>query len=252
MISSPQTEGFIRQVYLKKDNGTAKKYPFSIPSVLALEKVRFHPQVTFFVGENGTGKSTIVEAIAIAAGFNPEGGSKNFHFSTQESESPLHEALTLVRNPRREKHGFFLRAESFFNVASNIDHMDESGGENRIIDSYGGVSLHKQSHGESFMSLAIHRFGPQGLFVLDEPEAALSPQRQLAFLYRLGELCSQGCQFIIATHSPIILGYPNAVIWQTTESGLDKSSYEELNHVIFTRDFLNHREKYTNEILASL
>ena len=254
MKSTQPTEGFIRQVYLNQNAvGNRDEYPFSLPSVQELEKVHFHPKVTFFVGENGTGKSTLIEAIAIAAGFNPEGGSKNFHFNTRSSESPLHEALMLVRNPYREKHGFFLRAESFYNVASNIEELDRAGGYGRpIIESYGGKSLHNQSHGESFMALAIHRFGPGGLFILDEPEAALSPQRQLALLYRMHELSNQGCQFIIASHSPIILGFPDATIWETTQSGLRERKYEELSHVIFTRDFLNHREKCTEDIMQQL
>ncbi len=170
--------------------------------------------MTYFVGENGSGKSTLLEAIAVAAGFNAEGGSMNFHFSTRSSESALAGALRLVRSVRRPRTGFFLRAESFFNLATAIEQLDKDPGGSPIIDSYGGRSLHEQSHGESFLAVALHRFGPQGLYVLDEPEAALSPLRQMSMLRRMRDLVHQGCQFIVATHAPILLAYPGASIQQ--------------------------------------
>src|ERR1700722_465934 len=166
-------------------------YPFSIPAIGAIDGLVLHPRVTYFVGENGSGKSTLLEGLAVAAGFNPEGGSMNFRFSTRSSESSLAGALRLVRSVRRPRTGFFLRAESFFNLATTIEMLDKDPMGPPIIGSYGGRSLHEQSHGESFMALALHRFGPQGLYVLDEPEAALSPLRQMSTLRRMHDLAQQ-------------------------------------------------------------
>src|SRR6478736_8747186 len=181
--------GFISSVRLMTDRAASKtEYPFSIPAVAAIGKeLKLNPKATFFVGENGSGKSTLLEAIAVAAGLNPEGGSRNFKFATRASHSELHGALRLVRRGKRPRTAFFLRAESYFNVATNIEDLDrESGGG--IIDYYGGRSLHEQSHGESFLALLQHRFGSHGLYLLDEPEAALSPRRQLAVLARIHRL----------------------------------------------------------------
>ena len=166
-------------------------YPFNLPAVQALDNLRFSP-VTYFVVENGSGKSTILEAIAVAFGFNVEGGTINFKFATRSSESPLHAALRLVRHAR-PRGGFFLRAESFFNVATEVERLDVSG--------YGDRSLHEQSHGESFLALLKYRFGPNDRYILDDPEAALSPARQLALLVRMNELVESNCQLIIG-HTP--------------------------------------------------
>jgi predicted ATPase len=218
------------------------QYPFSVPAVKGLETFEFHPKVTYLVGENGSGKSTLIEAIATAAGFNPEGGTLNIKFNTRASESTLHRYLRLVRGVRRPKNGFFLRAESFFNVATAIDDAGAT-------HNYGGVSLHEQSHGESFMALVNNRFGRNGLYILDEPEAALSPQRQLALLSAIHALVSQGdSQFIIATHSPIVLAYPDAAIHMLTNAGLEQVKYEETEHYALTRDFLNNRERYLTRL----
>ncbi len=169
------------------------RYPFSIPAIRSLHSLELHPRVTFLVGENGMGKSTLVEAIAIAAGFNAEGGSKNFNFASRRSESELHTALRLVRGVRRPKTGYFLRAESYFNVATEIERLDREGGMGPpIIASYGGRSLHEQSHGESFIALVKNRFSANGFYVLDEPEAALSPQKQLSFLVAMHDLVQGG------------------------------------------------------------
>lgn len=226
-------------------------YPFSLPAVRALADapLAFAP-VTYFVGENGSGKSTLLEAVAVAMGFNAEGGTKNFHFETRRSESPLHAALRLGRGARRPQNGFFLRAESFFNLATEIERLDQGPSFGPpVIDSYGGRSLHEQSHGESFLSLFLHRFGPDGLYVLDEPEAALSPQRQLAFLVRMHELVRQGCQFVVATHAPIVLAYPGATIYRVDERGLTAIAYDEAEPVAVTRDFLAQRERYLARLL---
>jgi predicted ATPase len=220
-------------------------YPFSIPAVRAVDGLSLHPRVTYFVGENGSGKSTLLEAIAIAAGFNPEGGSMNMRFSTRSSESELADKLRLVRSVRRPRTGFFLRAESFFNVATTIEDLGPE-----ILASYGGRSLHAQSHGESFIALALHRFGPDGLYVLDEPEAALSPLRQMSMLRRVHDLVRQGCQFIVATHSPILLAYPEAWIYELDERGVRRIAYEDASTVRVTRDFLGDRDRTLDELFS--
>lgn len=220
-------------------------YPFSIPSIGSLDELELDAKVTFLIGENGSGKSTLIEAIAVLAGFNAEGGSKNFHFGTRRSESALHKFMRPVRSHRRQRDGFFLRAESYFNVATEIERLDSGGGGPPIIDSYGGVSLHEQSHGESFLALATHRFGGEGLYILDEPEAALSPQRQLALLSIINEHVEErGSQFVVATHSPILMAYPNALIYRLGPNGIDRVAYEDTEHYRITRDFLNSPERY--------
>jgi len=218
-------------------------YPFNLPVVRDLDELVFHPKVTFLVGENGSGKSTLIEALAVAWGFNAEGGSRNFNFETAASHSPLHSFVRPARSTKRAKDGYFLRAESHFNVASQIDQL---GAEM----SYGGVSLHAQSHGESFFSLLDHRFRGAGLYIMDEPEAALSPNRQLSFLARMHELIGQQSQFIIATHSPIILGYPDAWIYQTTPRGIERVEYEDTDHYQVTRSFLNRRQVFLDALLS--
>ena len=249
-------EPFLRSATIPRERVSSEAaYPFSIPAVRALvapESLALHPKVTFLVGENGSGKSTLVEAIAVAAGFNAEGGSKNFNFATKSTESALHQAIRLVRGARRERTGFFLRAESLYNVATKIEELDEAPGRGPQITSvYGGVSLHEQSHGESFMALALHRFFVNGLYILDEPEAALSPRRQLALLSLIHQHVSKrGSQFLIATHSPILLAYPEAAIYQLDAQGLAPIAYEDTEHFRVTLDFLANRESYLRHLLA--
>jgi predicted ATPase len=225
-------------------------YPFNLAVLRGLDELAFHPKVTFLVGENGSGKSTLIEALAVAWGFNPEGGGKNFQFGTRASHSDLHRFVRPVRGVKRPRDGFFLRAESFFNVGTQIETLDREPGGPPIIDAYGGVSLHEQSHGESFFALLEHRFQGGGLYILDEPEAALSPSRQLSFLARMHRLAGQASQFIIATHSPIILGYPDAWIYQAGPSGLDRIDYEDTDHFQVTRNFLNRRKTFLDILLA--
>jgi predicted ATPase len=196
---SGEAPPFLLRLQLVRERiASSDGYPFSIPAVAAIDGLSLHPHVTYFVGANGSGKSTLLEGIAIAAGFNPEGGSMNLRFATWSSESSLAGALRLVRSVRRPRTGFFLRAESFFNVATTIEQLGP-----QIMASYRGRSRHEQSHGESFIALALHRFGRDGLYVLDEPEAALLPLRQMSMLRRMHDLVRQGCQFIVATHAPI-------------------------------------------------
>ncbi len=220
------------------------KYPFSLAAVRPLEILELHPAVTFFVGENGSGKSTLLEAIAIGSGFNPEGGSRNFRFGTRESHSELHRFLRLARGFPRPRDGFFLRAESFFNVATEIEKLDaEPGAGPRIGPAYGERPLHEQSHGESFLALLVNRFRGEGLYLLDEPEAALSPSRQLAVLTRMHDLVLQKSQFIIATHSPILMAYPEAYIYAFSPKGIERVAYQDTEHYRVTRDFLSHPQR---------
>lgn len=241
---------YIQQVQLLRDKVTSfDEYPFSLPAVTKLDKITFHPAVTFLVGENGAGKSTLLEAIAVAWGFNPEGGSHNFRFSTRASHSSLSDHLRLVKGVHRPKDGFFLRAESFFNVATEIERLDEEPGGPPLIDSYGSRSLHEQSHGESFFTLLMDRFRGRGLYLLDEPEAALSPTRQMAMISRMHQLVTDQSQFIIATHSPIIMAYPNAQILLIDEEGIQPVEYTETEHYRVTKDFLNRYERFLKELI---
>jgi len=226
------------------------QYPFSLPVVRSLDHVDLHPKMTYFIGENGSGKSTLLEAIAVFLGFNAEGGGKNFSFGTRRSHSELHQFLRVAKGYRRPRTGYFLRAESFFNVATEIERLDkEASGGPLIIDSYGGRSLHEQSHGESFLALMNERFSGEGLYILDEPEAALSPQRQLAVLSRIHDLVLEGSQFIVATHSPILMAYPDARIYQCGPGGLSPIAYEDTEHFQVTRSFLANPQRMLRALM---
>lgn len=207
-------------------------YPYNIPAVAKLGRLELDPHVTFFVGENGSGKSTLIEAIAMRAGFNPEGGTKNFSTASRPSESPLHDALRLARGAKREQGGFFLRAETMFNVSTEAEAYRE----------YGWDDLHAKSHGESFLWVINNRFRDRGLFILDEPEAALSPTRQLALIARMHQLIKGGSQFIIATHSPILLAYPKAKILVLDREGVTPTRYKDTEHYAVTKSFLQDPE----------
>ena len=217
--------------------------------LMAGNELLFDWPMTFLVGENGSGKSTLLEAIAVACGFNPEGGTRNFNFSTRNTHSELCDCILLTRYGY-PKDVFFLRAESFYNVASNIDELDEAGGIGpQLKDSYGGKSLHAQSHGESFISLVQNRFGGRGLYLLDEPEAALSPMRLMSLLVAMDGLVKKASQFIICTHSPILMAYPGAEIYQLSDEGIERADYKNTEHYIVTKQFLDNPERMLKYLL---
>jgi predicted ATPase len=251
-MSTSDSEQYVREVKLRRERiPSFDQYPFSLPVVRKLNTLALHPAVTFIVGENGTGKSTLLEALAVAWGFNPEGGTKNFKFQTRGSHSALHECLTLIKGIHRPRDGFFLRAESFFNLATDIERMDaEPAPAPPIINSYGGRSLHEQSHGESFFSLMMNRFGGNGFYVLDEPEAALSPSRQLAMIVRMHQLVQSRSQFVVATHSPILMAYPDAWLYQITPEGLTRIEYRQTEHYIVAKRFLNDPKMQLDRLLS--
>ena len=245
------TSQFVIRLSLQREKvDSFDRYPFSLPAVRTLYQVEMHPRMTYFVGENGSGKSTLLEAIAVSLGFNAEGGSKNFSFGTRRSHSDLHAYLRVAKGIRRPRTGFFLRAESFYNVATEIERLDEDPfGGPPITGAYGGKSLHEQSHGESFLALMNERFRGQGLYILDEPEAALSPQRQLAVLSRIHDLILEGSQFIIATHSPILMAYPDACIYHCGKEGVAQIAFEETEHYQVTRAFLADPQRMLRTLL---
>ncbi len=224
-------------------------YLGGIPAIRALGTLDLsRAPVTFLAGENGTGKSTILEALAVLAGFNPEGGSRNFNFKTADTHSGLYQRMRMVRTAARARDGFFFRAESFYNVASNIDELDD--GDGSSFYSYGGRSLHRQSHGESFLSLVLNRLGGNGLYLFDEPEAALSPARQLTLLAAIHRLVENRSQLVIATHSPILLSYPNAVIYLLNGEGIQPVRYEDTEHYQIMKSFMDNPKRMLDVLLS--
>ncbi|MGH3693933.1 MAG: AAA family ATPase [Pseudonocardiaceae bacterium] len=243
---------FVQHVRLAP-NTEVDRYPFDLPVVRWLSRAEgldLGRSMTFLVGDNGTGKSTLVEALAVAAGFNAEGGSQSFRFATRATESSLGDHVVL-RWGRKPRTGYFLRAESFYNVATEIERLDADPDSPPLLPAYGGVSLHARSHGESFLDLVIHRFGPNGLYLLDEPEAALSARGCLALVRRIGELVARGSQFIVATHSPILLAVPNARILQIdTDGAIEQVDYDAAEPVTLTRGFLADPARFLHHLFT--
>jgi predicted ATPase len=240
-----QAKPYLQRIELDYDSvESLEEYPFHIPAIRELYELKFHPDVTFFVGENGSGKSTLLEGIAIGQGFGAEGGTKNMQFATAQTVSPLHRHLKFSKSFKKPRDYFFLRAESFYNVATYADELG-------YLKGYGDKSLHARSHGESFMTLLLSKFKGNGLYLLDEPEAALSPSRQLAALSAIHQLVENDSQFIIATHSPILLAYPRSKIILFDGSGLTETTYEDTEHFAITRDFLNNYPRRIEQVLAS-
>ncbi len=245
---------FLKNIQVVDWPDNTSDYPFNLSALQGLEEIQFDKAITYFVGENGSGKSSVLEAIAVSAGFNSEGGSRHNVFSTVDTGPSLADHFHLSWWPK-VTNGFFLRAESFFNFSTYIDNIArDSPEESRVYASYGGRSLHQQSHGESFLSLFTHRFRHKNkaLYLLDEPEAALTPMRQLALLRILWDHEQSGrSQFIMATHSPILLAYPGADILSFDSSPLRSVSYEQTDHYIITKEFLLHRDRMLQELFKS-
>jgi predicted ATPase len=245
MMRNPTDPPFLKSVTLRRDLvASFDEFPFCIPAIKHLHTLDMHPRVTFFVGENGTGKSTLLEAMAVAEGFNPEGGSRHAMFKTKDThQQSLPYKLSLGKNKIPKGDSFFLRAESFYNLSSYIEEIGYS-------HAYGDKPLHQQSHGEAFLSLMMHRLTGNGLYFFDEPEAALSPQRQLTFLAALHGLVQAGGQFVIATHSPIIMAYPDSTILHFTAAGIVPIAYDQTEHYKVTRAFLDRRDLMLNELMS--
>ena len=227
-------------------SGETGDYTDELPALRDVERVDLHPRVTFLVGENGSGKSTLVEALAVALKLNPEGGGRLLRFATRASHSQLHRRIHLERAPMPPHTMFFLRAESVFNLATAIEEGGPIGERENVYER----PLHEQSHGESFLDIAVNRLGPRGLYLFDEPEAALSVRGQLALLRRLHELVLEESQFIVATHSPILLGYPDAAILQLGDDGIRPIAFDEAPQVELTRAFLDDPQRFLRHLLA--
>ena len=245
--------GFVDSVSIYEADGQDpidwRRFPFNVPAIRNLGQMTLNPAVTFLAGENGSGKSTLIEGMAIRLGFGEQGGTRNFNFGQREVDGRLHDYMRFERTPghRRESDGFFLRAESFFNVATEIDQLQSVDGG--MYAHYGGKSLHRLSHGEAFIALVQNRFHDESLFLLDEPEAALSPARQLVLLKEIHWLVSSGCQFIIATHSPILMAYPRSSIYWLDQKGAQLVEWEQIEHVELTRSFLNSPHTFMRHLL---
>jgi predicted ATPase len=235
---------FLRRVVSLPERLDPSRYPFNVRAFSHGIDLEFQTNVTFFVGENGSGKSTLLEALAECCGFNPEGGNRDHHREALADRSELAQALRLSWLPKIAE-GFFMRAESFYNFATYIEQVSD-------LRAYGGKSLHEQSHGESFLALFANRF-EQGIYILDEPEAALSPQRQLSFLRIIHDLETPGhAQFLISTHSPIILSYPGAALFSLDGDSIREIAYRDTEHYLVTRDFLNSPERYFKHLFGGV
>jgi len=245
-----QEKPYLREIIYNRDKvENFLEYPFNIPAIKNLTNLKFHPDVTFLVGENGTGKSTLLEAIAVLMGFNAEGGTKSSTFSTKKTHSILHNHLKRIRSFKLPGDGYFLRAESFYNLASLMDDIAEA--DPGYLAPYGGKSLHEQSHGESFMATLVNKLRGNGLYLMDEPEAALSPSRQMAALSAIHKLVEKKSQFIIATHSPILLAYPRAKIYQFSDTEIKLIKYEDTEHFSITKMFLDRHEQMLEKLMVN-
>ncbi|MBE6307762.1 MAG: ATP-binding cassette domain-containing protein [Bacteroidales bacterium] len=236
---------YIKKITNEKQISERLEYPYNIPAIRNLNEFEFNNNVTFIIGENGTGKSTLIEAIAIRAGFNPEGGSLFLNYQTQNTHSTLYRDIKLTRGTIRNKDGYFLRAESFYNIATEIDRITDGF---KLLKNYGGA-LHKRSHGEGFLGVVLNRLSGNGLYIFDEPESGLSLSSIFKLIVKIKELEKNNSQFIIATHSPILLAYPGAEIYKITNYGLELTNYENTEQFCFTKYFILNYNKIINELL---
>ena len=232
---------FIRAASMDWDGVDKSSYLWNIPAIAGVEWVDFDKPVTCFVGENGSGKSTLLEAMAINCGFNPEGGTKHYSFSTFDSHSELNQCMRLIKGPKKPRWGYFLRAESFYNVATAEAAYSQSGGTPQ--------HLHEKSHGESFLATVHNNFQGGGVYLLDEPEAALSPQRQLTLLREIYTCAQAGAQFFIVTHSPILLGLPDAAILSFDDGPIHPIAYEDTDSYQIMSLFLSDRRRILHDLL---
>ena len=237
---------YINKIINRRPMDERGKYPYNIPAIQHLNEFEFKNNVTFIIGENGSGKSTFIEAIAVSIGLNPEGGSSYLNYHTYDTHSNLFNDLKLTRGPYRNKDSFFLRAESFYNAASELDRISN---KYEMLMNYGGF-LHERSHGESFLSVILNRLSGNGLYILDEPESALSINSLYKLMVKMHELEKKNSQFIIATHSPILLAYPGADIYTITENGFEPTKYEESMPYLLTKQFILNRELILDELLG--
>ncbi|RGW12888.1 AAA family ATPase [Enterococcus asini] len=231
---------YLKAVKINSNQPSLEEYPFSLPIIKNLlhsnQPLPFSKPITFLAGENGSGKSTLLEGIALALGMHPEGGTKNFNFSTYDSHSELHEHLTLVRQGVLPKTMFFLRAESYYNLASTVQDL--------ALDAfYGNRTLHELSHGEGVLSIVTNRFTKNGLYLLDEPESGLSVSRQMTLLKEIITLSQRNCQFIIATHSPVLLAATQATIYQIKQGTLQTVNYHETDAYQDMKLFIDDPER---------
>ena len=238
---------FVLEVVLRRDIVSSfEDYPFALPVIRALHSLALHPKVTFLLGENGAGKSTLLEAIAVAVGLNPEGGSRNLRFQTRASHSPLSDYLRVVRGIGRPTDSFFVRSETLYTLATALEDPSLGG----VLQHYGDHSLHECSRGEALMAVVTNRLGGAGLYLFDEPEAGLSPTRQLAFLAAMHQLVRRGSQLVLATHSPILLAYPESCIYNLADGKIHACRYEDTDHYRITTDFFAHRATMLKELFT--
>ncbi len=246
---------YLKSITLDRPEGkTARSFPFNIPAIANFKRMDFHPDVTFLVGENGSGKSTLLEAIASSMQIGGEGGTGNFVVEDRYGDAKLSDFVRGKKSFQKPRDRFFLRAESFFNIADYLEDLwrdpDACTSKYQVFKRYGGKSLHEQSHGESFLALLTHGLGGKGFYLFDEPEAALSPSRQLSALVRIHDLVQDQSQFIIATHSPILMAYPNAKIFFFDNAGCRQIGFEETEHYKITRDFLNNYPRRLSQLFS--
>lgn len=245
----PDREPFFSAVTMTWENvDSPDRFPYTVPAIQKLQRLALHPAVTFIIGENGAGKSTLLEAIAVRLNMRATGGAAREDFSRRPVDGGLHDAIQITKNPRRSPADrFFIRAETVFDLASELD--EDAKEDARVYGSYGGKSLHTRSHGEAFLAIVQSRLGEESFYILDEPEAALSPARQLTVLKEIDWLVRGGSQFVIATHSPILMSYPDSWIYELEDDGFKRVEYQDTQHYTLTKSFLDHPDAFLRHLI---